>query len=140
MKDLFLIQVPAAPQPVSADDNDIFFKDGDVVVVEGQERKFQDVVKILETAIQSNPVFPTYGSALPTVPGTIDIGINDKIRESMISAIAFLVEVESSPVLSERIAGIRQLNIKTDVDGVTKIARLVVALQNGQNIEFAKRL
>jgi hypothetical protein len=77
---------------------------------------------------------------LPTVPGTVDISINEKIRETIISAIAFLVEVETSRELSERISGIRQLNIKTDSDGVTKIVRLVVALQNGQNIEFAKRL
>lgn len=140
MKDLALISVPNFDSPVAADDNDILFAKGDFVVVEGQERKFQDVVKILETAIGSNLVFPTYGSALPTVPGTVDISINEKIRETIISAIAFLVEVETSRELSERISGIRQLNIKTDSDGVTKIVRLVVALQNGQNIEFAKRL
>ena len=140
MKDLFLISVPNFPSPVAADDNDILFANGDFVVVEGQERKFQDVVKILETAIGSNPVFETYGSALPTVPGTVDVSINDKIRETIISAIAFLVEVETSRQLSERVAGIKLLNIKTDTDGVTKIARLVVALQDGQYVEFAKRL
>jgi phage baseplate assembly protein W len=140
MKDLYLINVPDYASPVAADNNDILFAGGTVVIVEGEERKFQDVVKILETAIQSNPVFPTYGSALPTVPGTIDISINDKIRESVIAAMAFLVEIETSRLLSERISGIRQLNIKTDADGVTKVIRLVVALQNGQNVEFSKRL
>ncbi len=140
MKDLYLINVPNFASPVAADNNDILFASGTVVSVEGEERKFQDVVKILETAVASNPVFPTYGSALPTVPGSIDISINDKIRESIIACIAFLVEIETSKLLSERIAGIRQLNIKTDVDGVTKIIRLVVALQNGQNVEFSKRL
>jgi phage baseplate assembly protein W len=140
VKDLFLISVPNFPSPVAADDNDVLFKNGDFVAVEGQERKFQDVIKILETAIGSNPVFTTYGSALPTVPGTEDISVNDKIRESVIAAIAFLVETETSHELSERISGIRLLNIKTDADGVTKVVRLVVALQNGQNIEFAKRL
>lgn len=140
MKDIFLIQVPPGPNQVSATENDIFFEDGEVVTVEGQERKFQDLVKILETALESNPIFPTYGSALPTIPGTIDIGVNEKIRESVIAAISFLSETEISRLLSERIAGIRLLNVKTDVDGVTKIMRLVVALQNGQDIEFAKRL
>ncbi len=140
MKDLFLINVPNFPAPVAADNNDITFAGGTVVTVEGQERKFQDVVKILETAISSNAVFPTYGSALPTVPGTIDISITDKIRETVIAAIAFLVEIETSRLLSEIISGIRQLNIKTDPDGVTKVIRLVVALKNGQNVEFSKRL
>lgn len=140
MKDLFLIQVPNFPSAVSADQNDIFFQNGDAVVVDGQERKFQDLVKILETAIGSNPVFDTYGSALPTVPGTLDISAAEKIRESVIAAVAFLAETESSNLLSERIAGIRLLNVKKDTDGVTEIMRLVVALQNGQDIEFAKRL
>lgn len=141
MKDFKFIVPPSGNEPVNPDENDFVFEDGKIIMVEGHDRKLQDTLKILMTALGTNPVFPMYGSTLPAVAGTRDIDANDKISEGIKEAIAFLVEVEESRFASERIAGIRKLVIRRDPDDAeTRIIRIVIALQDGQNIEFVRRI
>ncbi len=115
MKDLKFIKLPMGRQLITPDENDVEFdpKTGDFVTVEGHARKLQDVVKILITAIQSNPILPDYGTTLSILPGTRAFSdLQQKTRDTIIQAMGFLQAVEQSSDPSERIRSIASLTVQ----------------------------
>jgi hypothetical protein len=141
VKDLKFIQYQAGNSAVVAEVNDLLPENGDVAYVEGHDRKLQDLVKILATAIGSNPVFITYGSDLPTVVGKPAIDIPDQIRESILAAVSFLVEMETSPLPAEQIGSIQNLTVKKDGNNPEQyFVNLTVVLNDGTELQLARRL
>ncbi len=134
MKDLKFIRHKNGER-VSPEDNDIEFDGVGFETVEGPERVRQSVLKIISTALNSNPVIPDYGSDLPSVPGTPDNGINEKIRKSIAEALSFLIEVEESTDPSERIEGVAKLTVSNSTEDPTKkIVNLIVSLVDGSTL------
>ncbi len=141
MRDLRFIKYQSGNAAVSAEENDIEPGVlGDVDYVEGHDRKLQDLVKILETAIGSNPIFTTYGSTLPLAVGRRDAETDDYIRDGIISAVSFLVEMETSPEPSERISGIKSLTIEKGSEAGSRVVTLVVTLKDGSEISLTKEV
>jgi phage baseplate assembly protein W len=104
----------------------------DIQVLQGVERKTQDIVKILLTSIGSNPVYPTYGSELPNIPGKRSTdATNDLILESIIKALGFVQAIETSIRPDERVKRIMSLYVEPGKDPRVKIIRLLVEMENG---------
>ncbi len=137
MRDLFLINLEPGASLVSAENNDLEFAQGDLVTVDKHARKFQDVVKILETERGENPVLPEYGTDLPSLPGSVTPA--SKASDSIVRAIAFLAEIEPSKDPAERIDGIRSMKVTPTPDGSEIDIRLSVALKDGNDIEYQRR-
>jgi hypothetical protein len=114
MKDLKFIKLPLGRQLINPDENDVEFdpKTGDFVTVEGHARKLQDLVKILITAIKSNPIIPDYGSTLSILPGTRAFSdLQQKVKDTIIQVMGFLQAVEQSSDPSERFGSIASLTV-----------------------------
>ena len=137
MNDLLLLQLPDGTLPVSSKFNDLRIENYDLVTVDGQYRKAQDVVKILVTAQQSNPVYPLYGSTLSSIPGTrkVDEEVTDLVREAVIQCLGFVQAIETSPKTSERVLRIISLQVEDGADPREIIIRLVVELEDGNVIQ-----
>jgi hypothetical protein len=141
MKDVLFISAPNPTVPVRPDDNDIIFSGGDVVMVSGKERKFQDIAKILLTRIGSDPIFPSYGSEIPNVVGQPAVLVDDKLTDGVLQAMAFLAEVETSREPNENIASIRSLKIETPPEEPRqRTVRLDVALTDGSVVQTNVRI
>ena len=135
MKDIFFIASEGEGVPLNPDGNDIQFANGDLVLVDGPTRKFQDIAKILLTQIGADPIIPTYGSDLPSVMGHKNTPETvNKVTDSIVQAMAFLVEAEQSPLANENIKSIVTLNVQDGSDPRELDIRLVVALQSMQPI------
>ena len=134
MKDLMLLKFPPQIAPVNPVLNDIEFGDNDCVMVEGPARRQQDIAKILITEAGANPIFPTYGSSLPDIPGSRDTPqILSQISDGVIQALGFLDQVDRSSRLDEKIQSIADLSVETDPsDTRSKSIILSVLLGNGQ--------
>lgn len=113
MKDVAFISAPNPALPVTPEDNDVLFSDGDIVTVEGHARKFQDIAKILLTRLGSDPVFPTYGSEVASAAGARAVEANGRIEDSVVQAMTFLADIEESDQPSEQIVAIRSLKVST---------------------------
>jgi hypothetical protein len=134
LKDLSLLKFPQYIAPVNPVANDIEFFNHDFVTVEGPSRRKQDIAKGLITEAGSNPVFPTYGSLLPDIPGSRDTPeLNGQIQGGVIQLLAFLDRVDKSTRQDEKIKNIAQLTVETDKgDQRAKNIVLSVRLGNGQ--------
>jgi phage baseplate assembly protein W len=137
MLDLAFISFQQPQVPVNPEENDISFVDGDLAMVEGADRVFQDVAKILLTKAGSNSIVPTYGSNIPGLTGIADpTGVAPQITESVGQAIAFLSGVEPVNTPNETITGIGSLTISQPTNSPDEIdVNLVVNLQNGSSIQ-----
>lgn len=132
MLDLKLITLPQNREPVSAKYNDIRVEDYDLVLVEGVERKTQDILKILLTRVAANLVYPNYGSELPNIVGKRAIAqIVDTISESIVKAMGYLQAMEESTKPDERLKRIVSLNVVDGSDPRTKLIRLIVEMEDG---------
>lgn len=141
MKDLKLLAAPNPEVAISPDANDILFLDGEPVTLEGKERKFQDIAKILLTRFGSDSVFPTYGSQIPNVIGNRAIDVENPVTDGVVEAMAFLKRVEKSQRADETITGIRSLKVATDPSDPRQLnVKLDVALQNGEIVQSNVRL
>ena len=141
VKDVSLIKYTPGLSAVTAVLNDLEFVDGDLDTLSGQDRKWQDLVKGLETALKSNPVFPAYGTALGAAVGQRGADSVAQIQNTVVAFVAFMAEIEASQDPSERVAGIKSLNvIKDPTDPMSRIAVIAVALQNGQIIEYRRKM
>ena len=132
MKDLQLIHLPAAGDPMSPKFNDIEVENYDLKLIDGASRKTQDIIKILLTRLGANPVYPTYGSELPNVFGKrATPAVNDTILESIVKALGFVQAIETSTIPSERVKRIMSLFVEDGADARTKIIRLLVEMEDG---------
>jgi hypothetical protein len=144
MKDFKFIRInptdPTAPQ--TAEYND-FMPDanGNPEIVEGADRRLQDLIKICTTTLKSNPVFPTYGTLIASAVGKVDSVSNQILADSVIAAVSFLAEIENPTDPAERIQGIKKCTVQKDAgDPTRKILVLEVVLQNGQILEWKRRV
>lgn len=136
MKDIAFLSSPSPTLPLSADANDIEFKDGEVVTVEGRQRMFQDIAKILLTRIGADAIFPTYGSEIPNLIGQRNIDVDSQISDSVVEALAFLTQVETSTEKDENIKSIKSLSVETiSGDPRQKLVRLTVTLTDGSVVQ-----
>jgi phage baseplate assembly protein W len=141
LKDIKFITAPNPQVVVSPDDNDIRFFNGEPIMVEGKERKFQDIAKILLTRIGSDPVFQTYGSTIPNIIGNRAIDVEPLVSDGVIQAMAFLVEVEESQRADENIASIRSLKVAQNASDSRQLnVSLDVALQTGEVVQSSMRI
>jgi len=135
MKDLLFINQSQPNTAVRADLNDIFLVGTDFATVEGPARKVQDITKILITAQGENFVYPSYGSTLPSLVGERSVaGLSDRIRESVIQALAFTQAIEQSTAKNERVRRIVSLQLDTTTDPRAISLFLVVELEDGTQI------
>lgn len=141
MKDIKFLSAPNPTVVVSPDDNDIRFLNGEPIMVEGKEKKFQDIAKILLTRLGSDAVFQTYGSTIPNVVGNRAIDVEPLVSDGVVQAMAFLVEVEQSQRADENIASIRSLKVVKDSSDPRQLNVLLdVALQTGEVVQSSLRL
>ena len=99
--------------PITPDNNGVSFAGGGVVMVGGPARKFQDIAKILITQMGADSVIPSYGSDLPKIkaqPANDDVGT--QVSDSVVAALSFLVQVETSPLPDENIKSIQALSVQ----------------------------
>ncbi len=141
MKDLAFIKIPAGGTAlVNADENDLEPDGtGDFLTVTGHAYVLQNLLKILLTALKSDPITPAYGTVMGSAVGQRDTNSNEIIRASIVRAVAFLIEVETSQDPSERIQGIKRTTVTMDTDNVTKIVTITVMLEDGQELTAQRR-
>jgi len=142
MKDVLFLSPKSSDEPISPDDNDLSFANGDLVMVEGRQRKFQDISKILLTRIGSDAVFPTYGSNIPNIIGERLIGdVEGRVTDSVIEAISFLVEAEKSTLPNENIKSIQSLSVKVPESEPRQLDVLLsVILTDGSVVQTSVRI
>ena len=141
MKDIKFLTAPSPTVAISPDDNDLRFANGDVIMVEGHERKFQDVAKILLTRVGSDSIIPTYGSQIPNIVGNRAINVEEKLTDGIVEAMAFLVQVEESNKPSEIITGIKSLTVETPPsDPRQRTVKLDLSLSDGQVVQSNVRI
>ncbi len=134
-----LLKFPQHIAPVNPGLNDIEFSNRDFAMIDGPSRRKQDIAKGLITEAGSNPVFPTYGSTLPDIPGSRDTPeVNGNIESGVVQLLAFLDRVDRSSRLDEKIKSIAQLDVETDAgDQRAKNIILSVLLGDGQVVTTA---
>ena len=141
MKDILFLSTKKSNVPVSPEDNDLLFANGDVVMVEGSKRKFQDIAKILLTRIGSDPIFPTYGSDIPNVSGERAELVEDRVSDSVLEALSFLIEVEKSTAPNENIKSIKSLSVSTPASEPRQLDVLLsVILTDGSVVQTSVRV
>lgn len=140
MKDIAFLSAPSPTVAISPDANDVRFDGGDVVMVEGHARKFQDIAKILLTRFGADSAFPTYGSQIPNVVGNRAIDVDALVSDGVVESIAFLAEVETSPRSDETIVAIRSLEVSSAGDPRQLNVKLDVALQDDAVVQSNMRL
>jgi len=141
MKDVLFLSPKKSNVPVSPEDNDLLFADGDVVMVDGSKRKFQDIAKILLTRIGSDPIFPTYGSDIPNVSGERAELVEGRVSDSVLEALSFLIEVEKSTAPNENIKSIKSLSVSTPASEPRQLDVLLsVILTDGSVVQTSVRV
>jgi len=141
MKDVLFLSPKKSNVPVSPEDNDLLFADGDVVMVDGSKRKFQDIAKILLTRIGSDPIFPTYGSDIPNVIGERAELVEGRVSDSVLEALSFLIEVEKSTAPNENIKSIKSLSVSTPASEPRQLDVLLsVILTDGSVVQTSVRV
>lgn len=141
MKDAALLKFPEELVPVTPALNDFEIDGHDLLLLEGPDRRKQDIAKILVTALGSNPITPTYGSPLPDTIGERDSQeLLGQINDGVIQAMAFLDRVDKSTRLDEKIKSIT-LDVQEDpADKRSKIIILAVTLGNGQVVTTSTKV
>jgi len=115
--------------------NDIeITEDGDIATIDGAARVKQDMVKILLTETGLMP-YPNYGSILPSMSGNTpyDTTLLNTVANEVISDIHYLINTETSQVLSEQISELKSL----DVNYSNSQIQVAVVLLTKDNTEVA---
>lgn len=116
------------------DYNDISFSNADILLIDGVALPRQGVVKILLTTQGSNKLFPGYGSTLQTIlqARLDDPSVGAKIKNTIISAISYLVSTQESPIPVEQVSSLKDLQMQF-ISNPTKgvLVTLVLVLGDG---------
>ena len=131
MFDLLLIHQPPQQQSYAAQFNDIDVADYDIVLIDGVERKTQDILKALMTAQGSNLIFASYGTAWPSIGSRIAPTNADSIANSVSQTLGYLQAMETSAVPSERLQSIVSLTVVPGSDPRSYVLRLIVSMEDG---------
>jgi|SRR5665213_443980 len=139
MYDLAFIDTQQPDVPVNPEANDISFENGDLAVISGEPRVFQDLAKILLTQIGSDSIAPTYGSDIPGLTGAIEgPNLMSRINDGVSQAVSFLVANQHANTPNETITGIQVLSVTQPAGNPYEIdINLILNLQNGSTVEAA---
>jgi hypothetical protein len=139
VQDLQFIANQGPSVPVSPDNNDVLFADGDLVTIDGPSRVFQEIAKILLTQQGADPIIPTYGSTVGAILATdFTADTPQDVANSVVEALSFLVAAETSTAADENIQSIQTLNVQQSQQDPREVdVSLIVTLQSGDTVEVS---
>ncbi len=117
MQDLKYIQSIWEPTKTT---NDIAYANGDIVIVENEDRLRQDITLILMTESGTLP-YPNFGTVLPLMPGNTRFSqpVLDQVANTIVAALKYLVLLETSANYRERLASVDSLNVSYSNASIT---------------------
>lgn len=117
--------------------NDISFdSQNDIKLVTGRDYVKQKVVKCLLTKLGEDVNFPNYGSILEYLlfEDINDPIIQNTIVETILGALTYIEEQETSTALDEKISSVDHIEFVADPDNHTVYITIVVTLQSGESL------
>jgi len=116
--------------------NDIIFENNDVKLVSGKDYVRQKIIKVLLTELGSDLAFLNYGTELKRcIFNEIeDPVVQQNIIDTILAALTYIETQETSTEPSERILSVQNIEINTDVKTLTVYVRIIITLQNGENL------
>ena len=117
------------------DYNDISFdSNGNINTVSGTAYARQAIVKILDTAIGTNSLFPNYGSTLSTLVGTAinDPALSANLVESITAALTYYNQTNINADVTQTISSINAINISSNQNTIS--VTIILTMQDGTNL------
>ena len=114
--------------------NDIDFSaNNDIATVIGSEYLAQTIAKILKTDRTTGVPYPSYSTSISQIrtSNKDNSVIQSLISEEVVGALAYLKQLEESPIASEQIAGIESITLESvetnNIGNMLKVKLRVVA-------------